>query len=47
MVNDTLAQSARATNIAYGVGLVVVNALLAQRDHSRPPLRRALFRRSS
>lgn len=35
------------TNIASGVGLVVVNALLAQRDHSRPPLRRALFRRSS
>jgi hypothetical protein len=35
------------TNIASGVGLVVVNALLAQRNHSRPPLRRALFRRSS
>jgi hypothetical protein len=35
------------TNIASGVGLVVVNALIAQRDHSRPPLRRALFRRSS
>jgi hypothetical protein len=33
-------------NIASGVGLVVVNALLAQRDHSRPPLRRALSRRS-
>jgi hypothetical protein len=33
-------------NIASGVGLVVVNALLAQRNHSRPPLRRALLRRS-
>jgi hypothetical protein len=33
-------------NIASGVGLVVVNALLAQRNHSRPPLRRAFFRRS-
>lgn len=33
-------------NIASGVGLVIVNALIAQRDHSRPPLRRALFRRS-
>jgi hypothetical protein len=33
-------------NIASGVGLVVVNALLAQAGHSRPPLRRALFRRS-
>ena len=33
-------------NIASGVGLVVVNALLAQRNHSRPPLRRALSRRS-
>jgi hypothetical protein len=33
-------------NIASGVGLVVVNALLAQRDHSRPPLRRALLRGS-
>jgi hypothetical protein len=35
------------TNIASGVGLVVVNALLAQRNHSRPPQKRALFRRSS
>jgi len=35
------------TNIASGVGLVIVNALMAQRDHSRPPLKRALFRRSS
>jgi len=34
------------TNIASGVGLVIVNALMAQREHSRPPLRRALFRRS-
>jgi len=34
------------TNIASGVGLVIVNALMAQRDHSRPPLKRALFRRS-
>jgi hypothetical protein len=33
-------------NIASGVGLVVVNALLAQREHSRPPVRRALLRRS-
>ena len=33
-------------NIASGVGLVVVNALLAQANHSRPPLRRALLRRS-
>jgi hypothetical protein len=33
-------------NIVSGVGLVVVNALLAQRNHSRPPMRRALFRRS-
>lgn len=35
------------TNIASGVGLVIVNALMAQREHSRPPLRRSLFRRSS
>jgi len=35
-----------AANIASGVGLVVVNALLAQAGHSRPPLRRALLRRS-
>jgi len=33
-------------NIGAGVGLVVVNALLAQVGHSRPPLRRALLRRS-
>jgi hypothetical protein len=33
-------------NIASGVGLVVVNALLAQRNHSRPALRRAILRRS-
>jgi|SRR5215207_1762502 len=36
-----------AANIASGVGLVIVNALLAQRSHSRPPLKRALFRRST
>ena len=29
-------------NIASGVALVAVNGLLAQTDHSRPPLRRAL-----
>ena len=34
-------------NIAAGVGLVVVNALMSQAGHSRPPLRRALLRRSS
>jgi hypothetical protein len=34
-------------NIASGVGIVITNALLAQRNHSRPPLRRSLFRRSS
>jgi hypothetical protein len=28
------------------VGLVVVNALLSQASYSRPPLRRALLRRS-
>ena len=33
-------------NIAVGVGLVIVNALLSQAGHSRPPLRRALLRRS-
>jgi hypothetical protein len=33
-------------NIASGVGLVIVNALLGQREHSRPPLRRSLLRRS-
>lgn len=33
-------------NIASGVGLVVVNAMLAQASYSRPPLRRALSRRS-
>jgi len=35
------------TNIASGVGLVVVNALMSQLEHSRPPLRRALLRRSA
>jgi hypothetical protein len=34
-------------NIASGVGIVITNALLAQRTHSRPPLRRSLLRRSS
>ena len=34
-------------NIGSGVGLVVVNALMAQAEHSRPPLRRALLRRSA
>jgi hypothetical protein len=34
-------------NIASGVGLVIVNAMLAQVNYSRPPLRRALLRRSS
>jgi hypothetical protein len=33
-------------NIASGVGLVVVNALLSQANYSRPPLRRALLRRT-
>ena len=34
-------------NIATGVALAAVNALLAQQSYSRPPLRRALLRRSS
>jgi hypothetical protein len=42
----SVADELRLLNIASGVGLVVVNALLAQRNHSRPPLKRALFRRS-
>jgi hypothetical protein len=33
-------------NIASGVALVAVNGILAQIDHSRPPLRRALLRRA-
>jgi hypothetical protein len=33
-------------NIAAGVGLVIVNALISQANYSRPPLRRALLRRS-
>ncbi len=33
-------------NIAFGVGIVVVNAILAQQNHSRPPAKRALFRRA-
>jgi uncharacterized membrane protein len=34
-------------NILVGTALVAVNGVLAQIDHSRPPLRRALLRRSS
>ncbi len=34
-------------NIVSGVGLVIVNAAIAQLNHSRPPLRRSLFRRSA
>jgi hypothetical protein len=34
-------------NIGAGVGLVIVNALMSQAGHSRPPLRRSLLRRSS
>src|SRR5215210_3672005 len=34
-------------NIASGIGLVVVNALMAQAEHSKTPLRRALLRRST
>jgi hypothetical protein len=33
-------------NILAGIALVAVNGVLAQTDHSRPPLRRALFRRN-
>ncbi len=33
-------------NIVSGAGLVAVNGVLAQTDHSRPPLRRALLRRT-
>ena len=33
-------------NIAIGVGLVVVNAILAQTNYSRPPAKRALLRKS-
>ena len=53
---DTPSTAARAqrslaglglVNIASGVGIVATNALLAQRGHSRPPLRRSLLRRSS
>ena len=31
-------------NIATGIALVAVNAILAQQSYSRPPLRRAMFR---
>lgn len=34
-------------SLLSGVGLVVVNALMAQLAHSRPPLRRGLLRRSA
>jgi hypothetical protein len=34
-------------NIASGVALVAVNGVLAQTDHSRPPLRRAALRSSN
>lgn len=33
-------------SILSGVGLVITNAILAQTNHSRPPLRRTLFRRN-
>jgi len=33
-------------NIALGVGLIVVNAVLAQTNYSHPPAKRALLRRS-
>jgi hypothetical protein len=33
-------------NIVSGAALVAVNGVLAQMDHSRPPLRRALLRRN-
>jgi hypothetical protein len=34
-------------NIVAGVALVALNGVIAQLDHSRPPLRRALFRRNA
>jgi hypothetical protein len=34
-------------NIATGAALVAVNGVLAQTDHSRPPLRRAMLRSSN
>jgi len=36
-----------SVNILSGLAIVAVNAVIAQFDHSRPPLRRALFRRGS
>jgi uncharacterized membrane protein len=33
-------------NVLIGVALVAVNAVMAQQEHSRPPLRRSLLRRS-
>jgi len=53
--SDTPPEAARAqrslnglglANIGAGVGLVVVNALMSQAGHSRPPLKRSLLRRS-
>jgi hypothetical protein len=35
-----------SANVAFGLALVAVNAMLAQQAHSRPPRRRALLRRS-
>ena len=54
--NETPPEAAKAqrslnglglASIGAGVGLVVVNALMAQAAHSRPPLRRSLLRRSN
>jgi hypothetical protein len=54
--SDTPPEAARAQkslrvfgslSILSGVGLVIVNALMAQLAHSRPPLRRGLLRRSA
>jgi hypothetical protein len=36
-----------SANVATGLALVAVNAVMAQQAHSRPPLRRGLLRRSS
>jgi hypothetical protein len=53
--SETPAEAAKAqrslnalglANIGAGVSLVIVNALLAQAGHSRPPLKRSLLRRS-
>lgn len=34
-------------NLASGIGIIATNALLSQAGHSRPPIRRALLRRST